>query len=68
MGFIARYRVMQRGTLICYLAFLGWTLHWFFGLGNPSGVQGEFAMAILALMGAAVYKIFIWNPGGNNES
>ena len=59
---------MQRGTLICYLAFLGYTLHWFYNLEEPSGIQAEFAIAFLALMGAAVYKIFVSNPGGNNES
>ena len=58
---------MQRGVVVAYFLLLAWTLAWFFALGNPSGVQGEFAIAVLSGLGVAVYKFYTWNPKQGGE-
>ena len=51
-----------------YFCLLAWTMAWFFALGNPTGVQGEFALAFLALLAGAVYKIYVWTAEVGRET
>ena len=62
MGFVARYRIIQRGAVCIWLALLVATMAWFFRQPDVSGDQVAVIMGFFALSGGGVLKIYLSNP------
>ena len=62
MGFVARYRIIQRGVVCVWACLLIATMVWFFKQPDVSGDQVAVILGFFGLSGAGIAKIYLANP------
>ena len=62
MGFVSKYRIIQRAAVVVWLALLIAVMVWFFRTPDVSGDQVAVILGFFGLSGAGVLKIYLANP------
>ena len=62
MGFLTKYRVIQRAAVVVWLSLLVATMVWFFKQDDVSGDQVAVILGFFGLSGAGVLKMYLANP------